>query len=137
MSKQKRRWIYSPSKSNKTVVPENIKRDLEIKAKLFIDEILKPKHVQLSPDNTLYNYIVDIYTKWYRHYLYLCAKYHNLHPNAISPSFEVKFARLEYIGESKFNLSYMRHTEQWFELYRDLTIEQCLAIIKEDPNFYS
>lgn len=135
MSSQKQKWIYTQVKS-KDKVPENLKKEVEIKAKLFIDQVLKPKHVVLTPDSTGYNYIVDIYTKWFRHYLYLCAKYHDSHPNAISSAFEIKFARLEYAGNDKFNLSFMRHTEQWFELYKDLTIEKCLEIIKDDPNFY-
>jgi len=56
-------------------------------------------------------------------------------PNAISPFVEDKFARLEYAGENRFNLSYLRHTGQWYELFREIPLEKCLKEIKEMPHF--
>ena len=53
----------------------------------------------------------------------------------MSEFFEDKFVRIEYIENNLFNLAYKRHTGQWWELYRELSLEQCLRIIKEDPNF--
>lgn len=31
---------------------------------------------------------------------------------------------MEYVGDNKFNLSYMRHTEQWWELYEGLLLDE-------------
>jgi len=56
-------------------------------------------------------------------------------PHAIAPFFEVGFARMEYIGDHQFNLSYMRHTEQWWEIYTELSLDECLAAIREEPHF--
>ena len=57
-------------------------------------------------------------------------------PNSkIVQSFETKFARIEYINNDCFNLSYMRHTEQWWEIYTDLSIDECLKAIREEPHF--
>ena len=81
------------------------------------------------------NYIADIYTKTYRHYFYFCAKYCAAHPEALAPFFEAKFARLEYVGSTRFNLSFMRHTQQWAEVYRDLGLERSLETIRDDPFF--
>ncbi len=82
-----------------------------------------------------YNYIADIHSKWYRNYFYFCATYNCPSPNAISPSFETKFARMEYIADNKFNLAYMRHTEQWFEVFQDISMDECLKLIEENPIF--
>ena len=48
----------------------------------------------------------------------------------------MKFARLEYVEGNRFNLSYMRHTGEWIEVYPDLSLDQCLATIKDDPLFF-
>ena len=56
-------------------------------------------------------------------------------PNAISPFFEARFARLEYLADDNYNLSYMRHTGQWWEIYRDLSLEECLSAVRDEPHF--
>lgn len=53
----------------------------------------------------------------------------------MSPSFEDKFARLEYTGLDRFNLAFKRHTGQWVEIFTDLTLAECLEEI-EAGNFF-
>lgn len=125
-------WGYAPAKPK---VPTSFKLQVENKANELIESALKPQHIQPPPEDNKFNYIVDIYTKWYRSYFYFCAKYKCPSPNAISPDFESKFARLEYVGAEKFNLSFMRHTEQWWEIYEEISLDQCLTAIKDDPTF--
>ena len=87
------------------------------------------------PQAVVVDYIIDIYSKWYRIYFYFCAKYACPGPNAILPFFETKFARLEYIGNERFNLSYMRHTGQWWEIYTELSLDESLDAIRDEPHF--
>jgi len=122
-------------KPRKPKVPESIKLELERKAQPLVEEVLKPAHVQPPPEQARFNYIVDIYTKWYRNYFYFCAKYHCPGPNAISPHFEAKFARLEHVANGRFALSFMRHTGKWVEIYADLSADECLSAVKDDPWF--
>jgi hypothetical protein len=42
---------------------------------------------------------------------------------------------MEYVADNKFNLAYMRHTEQWFEVFQDISMDECLKLIEEDPLF--
>ena len=56
-------------------------------------------------------------------------------PNALSPSFESRLARLRHAGGGRFDLAFMRHTGQWVELYEWLTVEECLDAIRDDPWF--
>ncbi|HEY3360276.1 MAG TPA: hypothetical protein VGK06_00230 [Methanosarcina sp.] len=109
--------------------------EVEAKAKELVESFLKPEYIKLPPEDMRYNYIVDIYTKWYRSSFYFCATYACPSPQAISPSYEPKFARVEYAGDGLFNLSYMRHTEKWFEIFQGLSVDECLTIIKEYPHF--
>ena len=126
---------FRPVKQPKARVTEAVKKDLEVKASELIESVLKPKHVKPPSQDEPFNYIVDIYAKWYRNYFYFCAKYRCPGPNAISPFFEQKFARLRYIGNGFFNLSYMRHTGQWWEIYTELSVAECLAAIRDEPHF--
>ena len=48
----------------------------------------------------------------------------------------LKFARLEYSGATGYNLSFMRHNGEWVELYRNLSLEECLAAIADDSYFH-
>ena len=131
----KKMWVYTPPKAPKPKVPESVKVDLKKKADTFIETVLKPEHIKEPPKDVDFNYIVDIYSKWYRHYFHFCSKYNSPIPRAIVPSFEWKFARMEYLANGKFNLSYMRHTKQWGEIFIDLTMDDCLKEIREGMYF--
>ena len=135
MPKTRKQWVYSPPKPTKPTVPAAIKAELDAKAQALIAEHLKPTHVQPPPEDPQLNYLIDIWTKWYRGYFYFCGTYASPSPYAISPTFEVRFARMEYVGNSRFNLAFMRYTEQWLEIYQALSIDDCLASIRDEPFF--
>ncbi len=135
MAKAQRRWVYSPRKSSPGPVPAPLKAEVQRKAEQLVETTLKPQYIKPPPTDNDFNYIVDIYTKWYRHYFYFCAKYCSPGPHAISPYFEAKFARMEYVDGDHFNLSFMRHTGQWFEAYPNRSVDQCLSAIEDDAMF--
>lgn len=125
----------SSSSSAHLAVPDTVKRDVAAKANELIETVLKPKHIQAPPDNPQFNYIVDLYGKWYQRYFYFCATYCVPGPNATVPSFEAKFAPMEYAGQNRFHLSFLRHTGAWIELYHSLSLDDCLTTIRDDPFF--
>jgi len=49
---------------------------------------------------------------------------------ALSPFFGSKFARLQYAGDERFNLAYLRYTGQWWEVAPLLSLEECLSEIE-------
>jgi hypothetical protein len=116
-------------------VPETTKATVTARASELIADVLQPKYVLPPPDNPQWNYIVDLYGKWYQRYFYFCATYRVASPAASTPTFEVKFARLEYAGGQHFHLAFPQHTGQWVELYRDLPLEECLTAIQDEPFF--
>jgi hypothetical protein len=135
MKKRQKEWFFPPQKPPKHKVPENVKIEVEMKATELVDSFLKPKYIKTMPADEDFIYIVDIYTNWYRNYFYFYSKYRSLSPNAISPFLETKFARLEYVGNDLFNLSYMRHTGQWLEIYTGLSVDECLSAVIDDSHF--
>lgn len=92
-------------------------------------------HILSPPKGHQLNFIIDITTKWLGSKCYFVSIYACPGPNAISPTLETKFARMEYVGNNKFALSFMRHTGEWVELYDALTVDECLKAIQDDPWF--
>lgn len=131
----KKTWVYSPRKSPKPPIPETLKQRLQEEADQII-KVFKPRYIQKPPEEPRFNYMTDLYKKWYRSFLYLCATYTCPGPNALSPSFEAPFTRLEYAGENRFHLAYMRHTGKWWEVYRDLTLEEAITTIQDEELFH-
>ena len=138
MAKKKtpRTWML-PTPTQRTAkapIPQTIKADLDAKAGKLVER-LKPNYVKPPPKRPRFNYIVDVWTKWIGSTLYFGLTYACPFPDAISPSFEVKFARMEHLGSGRFALSYMRHTEKWFRLFPSLTVDECLDAIENDCHF--
>ena len=102
MAKKRKAWMIRPGKNPKSGVPDAIKAELESKATDLIENVLKPKYASPPKASEEFNYITDIGCKWYRNYFYFISTYACPGPNAISPSFETKFARMEYLGIGKF-----------------------------------
>ncbi len=128
MHKSKTRWIWAKAKPSK--VPEALKQELSVKANALVEEHIRPEHVKPAPMNPRFNYIEDIFTKWRGRYFYFMAKYASPAPNRISPFFEVGFARLEFIGDNRFDLAYFRHTGKWWPVFSGLTIDEALNLVR-------
>lgn len=117
------------------------KRKVTDKQKLKVSQYFEPlilefkKELQKIKPNKQFNYVVDIYTKWYQNYFYFCEKYKSEAENRIADEFETKFVRLEFISENNFTFSYFRHTGQWYLVTENNTLEDCLKMIIDNPNF--
>jgi hypothetical protein len=135
MAKQRKVWMSGPAKKPKSSLPGTVKDELGTKARELIETFLKPKHVLPPPEGSQFNSIVDITIKWLGSKCFFVSIYACPGPNALSPSFESKFARMEYIGNARFNLSFMRHTGQWVQLFEDQTVDECMTAIKDDAWF--
>jgi hypothetical protein len=116
-------------------LPSTLKDELDTKARQLIETVLKPQHVQPPTKDAQFNYIMDITTKWLGSKCYFISIYACPGPNAISPTFETKFARMEYVGDGKCALAFMRHTGEWVELYGSATVDDCMTAIRDDPWF--
>ena len=134
MAKPREPWNIRPAKK-KAPVTASVKTEVETKAKDLIENVLKPKHVLPPKKGEQFNYITDIGSKWYRNYFYFFSTYACPGPNALSPTFESKFARMEHLGNAKFTLYFMRHTGEWVGLYDALSVDECMKAIQDDQWF--
>jgi len=133
--KPKKMWVYSPSKPKAPTISPAFRDEVKARMDHWVETVLKPKHIRPPPDGPKFNYLIDIDTKWYRQYFYVQGKYRCPFPEAISPEFEVKFARLEYVQPDRFHLSYLRHNDQWYEVFQGLSLLQCMEQIEDSPDF--
>ena len=129
-------WGYFPDKPKKPKVSVSIKKEITDLALEFINTKLKPKHIKDIPTEENQNYISDITTKWYRNYFYFTSVLKSNHPDLKDKTLDIKFARIEYINDKSFKLSYMRHTEQWNEVYTIASVEKCFDIIETEQLFF-
>lgn len=128
-----KRWIRLPEKAAKPQVPADEKLLITQKCQDFIDTELKPKYVVTNPERYQWQYIIDVSGKWNRNFFYFSSLHKAKDENyMIRPTYEAKFARLEYTGKDCFSLAYMRHTDKWWEMRRGLSLEECFELIKTD-----
>ena len=124
-----------PRKTSSAALSDVLKREVTTKANELIENVLKRRSIQPPPENPQFNYIVDIYGKWYHKAFYFIALYRIANPNALESTFEAKFARMQFAGQQHFHLSSMRYTEKWVQLYTDLTVDECRESIRDEPYF--
>jgi len=135
MAAKRKAWKIRPSKKPTSSMPDALKAEVEAKASDLIANVLKPKHVRPPQEDERFNYITDIGTKWYRDYFYFFSTYACPDPNALSPTFESKFARMEFVGDAKFALYFMRHNGEWVGIHDALSVDECMKAIQDDSWF--
>jgi len=128
-------WNIHPAKKRASV-SASIKAEVEDKANSLIEDVLKPKHVVTPPEGGQFNYIIDIRAEWFRNYFYFVSTYACPGPNALSPTFESKFARMEHLGNGKFAVYAMRYTgKEWVGIFDAISVDECMKAIQDDSWF--
>ena len=126
-----------PEKVEKPKISATEKAEVQSKADQLIETVLKPTHIKPPDPGSNFNYIADFKSKWIGSSFYMISIYNCPAENAIAPSFESKFARLEYAGNNRYHLSFMRHTGSWVNLLAEATLDDCMGSIEDDPWFHS
>jgi hypothetical protein len=126
-------WVRS-DRSSKSSLSKSEKARLLGSAQAFLDEHYKA-HIAPPPEKPQFNYVIDYSVKWRGSYIYFISKYACPGPNALSPEFEIAFARIGYFSRGRCNLWARRHNDEWIVLEDDLTLEKCFAEMKTNPWF--
>ena len=135
MSQPREPWNIRPAKKRASVTAL-IKTEVETKAKDLIESVLKPRYVLPPKKDEQFNYLIDIGTKWNRNYFYLFLTYACPGPNAISPTFESMFARMEPLGNGRLSLYAMRYTgKEWVGVLDALSVDECMEAIRDNEWF--
>jgi len=135
MAKKREPWMIKPKKGSKISLPDSIKAEVETKAADLIEKVLKPTQIQKPPKGADFNYLSDIGANWYRNSFYFTSTYTTPSSNALAPSFESKFVKMEYLGNAKFALYFMRDTGEWVGIFDQLSVDESMKAIQDDDWF--
>ena len=123
-------WVHGTSRPD----PASFKREkplIDAACRRFIDEVLKPRFMrEIRP--TQFNYPVAIHGRWHGANFRFLQRYRRAPPNPANEEFDAPFTRLEYQGPGRFGLSYYRPTQEWWPLYRGVSLAKALSIMEED-----
>ena len=134
---RQRRWTFDPKAARRKLKPTTgDKLSLEQKALVLIAE-LKKAHIVPPPKKNQLNYIVDIGAKWRSRYFYFFSTYCCPDPNAMSPSFVVNVARMEWLGPNSFDLAFHRHTGEWITVGFNQSVKKCFNLVMTDSWFFN
>lgn len=109
--------MYSPKAAPKPKIPAAIKDHAQAEVDRFVDEVLRPRFLRIPPEEPRFDYVVDVFTRWCRSYLYFCASYACPVRTRSLPASRPGSPGLSMQAEL-FHLAFMRHTSGWTELYR-------------------
>jgi hypothetical protein len=132
-----RQWTWAPTNiPPKCKLTKGQKQALQAEADQFVAAFYKPTFIRPPEKRPRVNYVVDFATKWHGPYLQFIAQYACPGPYALSPFFEIAFARLGYFSHDNWNLWVRRHTGQWIVMDRQLTLAQCFKKMRSSPWFH-
>ncbi|MEL6223604.1 MAG: hypothetical protein AAFR31_13295 [Cyanobacteria bacterium J06627_8] len=130
----KNRRIYLPSKArgSKPKIPDELKAEVQRKFDHLIETEYRPKYIKPPSEKSSLGYLVDVFSQWYRSYFYICGTHHYPELDADSSSLDVKYSRFEYAGGDRFNIAYLRHTGQWWQIRKNVPLDDCLEEAKNN-----
>ncbi len=124
------RWISVGAHAGGKV-PDGEKRAITTGCEKLLAEVLRPRFLrEIRP--TQFNYPIGLSGKWHGNKYRFITRYRSGHAENGGEEFDAPFARLEYVGRDRFDLSYFRHTEEWFRLHRGVTLAEALRLIASD-----
>ena len=129
-----RQWVRARSQVGQ-MPPEPEKVAITVACERFLAEVLRPQFLpKVRP--TSFNYPVAITGKWHGNKYRFLQRFRSDDPDALEPEFNAPFARLEYVGRDCFDVSWHRHTGEWFCLYRSVSLSEALRLIETDGHLH-
>jgi hypothetical protein len=126
-------WVRVPSKPKPAEEAE--KRRIVATCEAFIRDVLKPRFLpQIKP--TEWNYPIDIFGVWAGGRYRFMQRFRSGHKDNLGEEFDDPFTRIVRVGPDSFDVDWMRHTGQWWRLYRGVTLAEAFKIIEKDGHLH-
>jgi hypothetical protein len=78
---------------------------------------------------------VAIDGKWHDNTYRFVTRFRSDDPRSYEPEFGAPFASLEYVSRDCFDLSWHRHTGEWFCLFQRQSLAEALHLIESERHF--
>ena len=126
-------WVYAGAKAGNKPKPDE-KRVIIAACNKLLADVLLPRYLPtIKP--TEFNYPIGLLGKWLGNKYRFLTHYRSGFPENLGEEFEVPFTRLEFVKSGYFDLSYYRHTGEWYRLLTHLSLEETLKTIAEGGHF--
>ena len=130
-----RQWVRVRSQGGQKP-PEPEKVAITAACERFLAEVLRPRFLPEIRPSTAFNYPVAILGKWHGNKYRFLQRFRCDDPDALEPEFDAPFARLEYVGRDCFDVSWHRHTGEWWCLHRSVSLTEALRLIETDGHLH-
>ena len=92
---------------------------------------LRPRFLpEIRP--TEWNYVVDIHGAWAAGRYRFMQRYRSGMEHNRGEEFDAPFARIDRMGQDRFDIYWMRHTGKWWRLHAGVTLAEALRILETD-----
>ena len=120
-------WAYAGAAMGRKPKPEE-KRLITAACERLIAEKVLPRFLpRIEP--TDYNYPVGISGKWHGNKYRFVTRFRSGFKDNQGEEFDVPFARLEYVNTGHFDVSWHRHTGEWFRVHTHLSLQEALDLV--------
>ena len=120
-------WVYVGAATGNKPKPDE-KRAITVACEALItDKILPRRLPRIKP--TKHNYPVGITGKWHGNKYRFVTRYRSGFADNAGEEFDAPFARLEYVNKGHFDISWHRHTGEWFRVHTHLSLKEALDLI--------
>ena len=126
-------WTYTGVRSG-TKPKLDEKREIIAACEKLIEDVLKPRYLP-KITRTKFNYPIALFGKWHGNKYRFVTRYRSGFTDNLGEEFEVPFARLEFVKSGHFDLSYYRHTGEWYRLDTHLSLAKALKTIAAGGHF--
>jgi len=126
-----KQWIRATGASRPAAPDEAEKRMIVGACEVFIRDVLKPRFLsEIRP--TEWNYVVDIHGAWAAGRYRFMQRYRSGMAHNRGEEFDAPFARIDRMGQDRFDIYWMRHTGKWWRLHVGVTLAEALRILETD-----
>jgi len=117
------------------LIAEMEKRTIVATCEAFIRDVLKPRFLpQIRP--TTFHYPIDIRGDWRAGRYRFMQRYRSGMSDNLGEEFDAPFARIDRVGPDRFDVYWMRHTEKWWRLHRNLSLAEAIRILESDAHLH-
>ena len=120
-------WVYAGAAIGDKPKPQE-KREITEACEALIKNVLIPRNLpKIVP--TEYNFPVGISGKWHGNKYRFVTRYRSGFTHNRDEEFDAPFVRLEFVKAGQFDISWHRHTGEWFRVHTHLALKDALEII--------
>jgi hypothetical protein len=126
-------WMRAPARAPGPAKTSEAEKQAIIAAcEELIETVLKPRFLPEIIPSEERNYKINIHGAWRGGRYKFMQRYRSGFPDNKGVEFDAPFARIDHMGDGKFDIYWMRYTGEWWQVHGNKTLEEALHILQTD-----